>query len=323
MNLGESGAIAIGTVFLGAWLLAGAQAANARADALHLSPVGVSESSVLKVGFKNGLLSLEARQRPWTEVLNEIREKTGMRLHCSIPLEGSVTVSFTALPVKQALERLFGSGADFMFRYPEGGLRPLAVPQEVWVIGTVRNGGSEIVQAKGGGDRAALGAEAGPPAVGPDPAIQGSNSTGKPAVAEDAPGGLDLNDVQVIDDLLKRVRDEDPATRVQAILDLSESGKGDEDTVRSALDAALTDQDARVRASAVHTLASRGGPEAMGYLWQALKDPDPDVRIMAVDSAVPTDEGLTLLREALSDADETVRSLAATRLRESTQADAE
>ena len=54
----------------------------------------------------------------------------------------------------------------------------------------------------------------------------------------------------------------------------------------------------------------------MGSLWQALEDPDPGVRIMAVDSVAPGKEGEALLEEALSDADETVRVMAAERLKQ-------
>lgn len=73
-------------------------------------------------------------------------------------------------------------------------------------------------------------------------------------------------------------RDEDPATRVQALVILSGSGITDEGTVELALAAALTDEDASVRGYAVQALASQRGLEAMEPLWQALQDPDPGVR---------------------------------------------
>lgn len=310
--------IAIGTVLLAAWLLPGvAQAVKSQEAALRTGPIEVADSPALGVEFKSGLLSIEARQSPWTEVLNAVQEKTGIRFNCSLPLAGLVTVSFMALPVKQALERLFGPEANFMFRYPEGRLGPLAVPQEVWVLGKVQGRSSEPLKTGGGEDKAEPGVEGSNAARGPSPANEGADSTGDNAVAED--GGLDLNDVQVVDHLVELARDEDPATRVQALSTLAGGGNADEGAVESALDAALTDKDPTVRGAAVQALASRRGVDAIEHLGQALEDPDPDVRIMAVDNLAPQGQGLALLREALSDADELVRTIAADRLKQVTE----
>ncbi|MGH8527445.1 MAG: HEAT repeat domain-containing protein, partial [Gammaproteobacteria bacterium] len=61
---------------------------------------------------------------------------------------------------------------------------------------------------------------------------------------------------------------------------------------------------------------SRGGSEALGLLRQALGDSDPSVRLMAVDSVAPQEQGIALLQEALSDGDEAVRYRAASKLKE-------
>lgn len=281
--------------------------------------LAVSKPPRFSVSFEDGLLSIEAKQRPWTQVIEAIRERTGMRFHYSIALEGSVTVSFTALPIKQALERLFGLEADFVLRYPERVFQPLAVPEEVWVLGSVRGGGVQPLQSIG--DQIPL--ETSNPSDGTRPVIEESKSTGKYAVAEDAHGGLDLNDIQVVDHLVELARDQDPATRVQALSTLSGRGKADEGAVELALDVALTDKIPSVRGSAVQALAIRRGPEAMEHLWHALEDPDPGVRIMAIESAASMEQGIILLREALSDKDELVRSIAADRLKQIRQPRAE
>ena len=65
--------------------------------------------------------------------------------------------------------------------------------------------------------------------------------------------------------------------------------------VHNILDAALSD-DPGVRGAALQALVSRGGPEAMGSLWQALEDPDLGVRILAVESVAPGEEGEALLK---------------------------
>lgn len=118
-----------------------------------------------------------------------------------------------------------------------------------------------------------------------------------------------------VDTLVELAKADDPALRMQAVSALGDRGIID-DTVRSTLEAAFADRDADVRGQALQALAIRGGGETMEYLKQALRDPDPSVRIVAVERVEAKDQGIDLLQEALTDADETVRSLAASRLSE-------
>jgi len=133
-------------------------------------------------------------------------------------------------------------------------------------------------------------------------------------IPDEAPG-----EREEIDKLLEMAQDDDPTIRAQALSDLSQSGKDSGGTIRSALAAALTDEDARVRGHAVQILAGRGASEEMEDLWQALSDPDPYVRAMVVRTAVLNDQGIALLLEAGSDEDATVRSDAAFRLKQELQ----
>ena len=66
-----------------------------------------------------------------------------------------------------------------------------------------------------------------------------------------------------------------------------------------------------IKGYAIQALAERGDPEAMRSLRQALRDPDPSVRMMVVENVILKEEGLPLPQEALSDEDEAVRSAAA------------
>jgi hypothetical protein len=238
-----------------------------------------------------------------------------MQFHISAPLTGTVTVSCTELPVKQALERLFGPEADFVFRYPEGAPQPLAVPQEVWVLGKVEAANARALPITA--SKAVLGSEKSPPSIGLDPAMEGSNQSVTDAVAPDAPEDIVEHDEETLEELVEWARsDKDAETRVQALSSLSSHAEADEGAVESVLDAALTDKDPGVRGYAVQAIASRKGPAATEQLRQALKDSDPGVRIMAVDSVVPKEQGLALLQEALSDADELVRTIARDRLKQ-------
>lgn len=81
----------------------------------------------------------------------------------------------------------------------------------------------------------------------------------------------------------------------------------------SALDAALTDEDASVRAYAVQALAMRGEPEVMGIYGGPCGTHPP--RFGSWPSRMRNQRiRIALLQEALSDVNETVRSMAANRL---------
>jgi HEAT repeat protein len=102
--------------------------------------------------------------------------------------------------------------------------------------------------------------------------------------------------------------------RWQALQLLHQSEAVDEETVLAALHAALADADATVKSYAIHALADRGGTEAFASLHQALRDPDPAIRRLVLESVIQLDDGLPLVQEGLADAEETIRALARSRL---------
>ncbi len=274
--------------------------ANATEESLPRPPV--TANAAPSVRFQNGRLSLQATQSSWKDVLDAIQAQTGIRFHHAYPFQGSVSASFTGLSVGQALARLFGPEAGFIFRHPPNGSGSPSTPNEVWILGQLKEGGS--ASARHGAHASAHGAI-------PIPQEQPSRGESE----GDASGSM-LDENDVIQHYTKMAEHDDPAVRIEAVSALGQSGKSDEPEVHNTLDAALSDKDPSVRRAAFQGLASRGGPEAMGSLWQALEDPDPGVRIMAVESVAPGKEGEALLEEALSDADEIVRVMAAERLKQ-------
>lgn len=295
----------IEALLLSACMVLGAPQATALENRSIVHRSGSLVSPSYEVNLQDNLLSIESKQMPWAKVLRAIGEKTGIRIHYSIPLEGSVTVSFKALPMRQALERLFGPEAHLILRYPIGSGRPVErglLPLEVWVLGKVAGdiaGGTPERKSAEGATETKSSSMANPDT---EPEMPED-------IAEPIPTPEEIQAAQdEIDTLIGMTKHDDPAQRLQALLSLSGHEKTDAVTVRSSLETALTDRDANVRAYAVQTLASRGGPQAMGYLWQALRDPDPAVRIVAVQMAVPKDQAF--LQAALSDKDEHVRSVA-------------
>ncbi|MGH8525195.1 MAG: hypothetical protein ACREXY_13600, partial [Gammaproteobacteria bacterium] len=102
---------------LSTWLLTAAPEARSGENATER----FDAAQVFRVRFQDSLLSLEAARTPWTQVLKEIQQATGMRFHHAYPLKGAVSVFLAALPVTQALEQLFGPQASFKpWRAAEG-----------------------------------------------------------------------------------------------------------------------------------------------------------------------------------------------------------
>ena len=93
--------------------------------------------SALWMDFQEGRLSLEVREGSWENVLQELRQRTGIHLHLHIRLKGPLSISFKELPIERALRRLFGPEANFIFWYPAAHTVKTASdrPTEVWVIG--------------------------------------------------------------------------------------------------------------------------------------------------------------------------------------------
>jgi hypothetical protein len=294
--------IAIGAMLVMAWLSTATALANGPESQTVESKTPESQS--LHLRFNDGLLSLHASQQPYAEVLGAIQKESGIRFHYTIPIAAVVTVSFKDVPVQEALKRLLGREAQLMFRFPEGpsAASRAAVPEEVWILGKV----SDLVsEAAGPADKSAASVGEG--------AVARAQSPEPPAPADEPQPDADpaTSEQPDIESLIETSKSEDPMRRLQALLTLVASAPVDQGTVvDAALDAALADKDAMVRAQAVQALVRRGGPEATGYLEQALRDQDPGVRIMALESVVPAQHGVDLVKQALSDSDPAVRAMA-------------
>src|SRR5262249_27246888 len=102
--------------------------------------------------------------------------------------------------------------------------------------------------------------------------------------------------------------------RWQALQLLHQSEAVDEETVLSALHTALGDTDMTVKSFAIHALAHPGGVKVFEHLHQAFRDPDPAIRLSVLESVIQLDDGLPLVQEGLTDAEETIRVLARSRL---------
>jgi hypothetical protein len=249
---------------------------------------------VIRLHRRGNRLSATVRDAPWKRLLEAVERETGIAVEAKGTLEGTVTSEFSALHVENGLRRLFRDADVVVFYAAESNGDTRNMVTRVWLF----------------------------PRSGPGLAHEEvRHGRSQPAVADERKS-LDDNDGaeeqqrQELAAFLRMTKDADPTIRRQALSALSDSGHEDMSLVESMLRAALADQDAGVRGYAIETLASRGGPEAVAYLWEGLRDQEPSVRIQAIESVDPRRHGLAVLQAALEDPDETVRSIATFRLKQ-------
>jgi len=203
-----------------------------RAVALDaVSPSPQTDSSVLEVSVRDGWLSVRAGEQSWQAVLEAVRQKTGIRLHPSRPLEGTVTVSCTDLPVEHALKCLFGPDANFLFLYRAGDSSSVfaGLPSEVWILGKGSGKVSQTPQAEARRPSAEMIEDLSTLLV-----EAGKEFARNPQMARDA--ALHSTNVDI---------------RRLAIAHLSEQGKPEDLNILTEI---VGDPDPRVRQSAVETL---------------------------------------------------------------------
>ena len=296
----------------------GAREGRHGADQLGLQ----STPALFSVEYKDRNLSVNAEQTPLAQILREVVCQTAVEVRGLEGLQDEVSVRFAGLPLREGLEKLLAPVNYLLLEEPspQEGMRPTRVlvfgrraaspPQAV--PGEVISGEEDQVEdlkerlkeldafAQQGDVQALRKALSDP-----DDLIQ-MKALELLVERDDPQGAVAL--------LLDMTKSDQPAMQFQALRLLHEAGQADEGTVVSALGEALADK--AVRNYAIQALAERGGSDAMGYLRQAFRDPNPEVRKLVIESAAQQDQSRPLLQEAISDPDETVRSFATFWLKE-------
>lgn len=242
-------------------------------------------------------LQLQVRQLPLARVLSTIAAKTGVPIHHSVLPEGLVTATCVGPTLKSVMECLLARKADLIVRYQKPSVQSQSGSSagepaaEMWVLG------SRFFDAAS--------------CAGTDSAHQTFNNAPL-KTAEDQASGIETEPDRT-DELLKQAKSDDANVRADAISALMSAGREGDANVKWVLEEALNDQNARVRAQAISSLAQREGPGAAAALQEALHDGDAGVRLMAVDGA---GNNTALLQQAINDEDENVRQLARLKLEE-------
>jgi len=239
-------------------------------------------------------LQMEARQAPLTQVLNRIATQTGVQINYSVLPEALVTATCVGSNVKQILECLLAHKADLIFRYASQKKNTVSFrqPVEAWVLGAkfdVNQTNSETCISAGAQQQ-----------------IPQKTTDVKPDITQVE------TEPDETDELVKMAKSEHPAERAEAIGRLMAAGRKGDASVKEALEAALSDEDAKVRIQAISSLSHREGASATAAFREAIHDKDVGVRLTAVDRA---GDDVELLQQALTDEAEMVRELAAMRLK--------
>lgn len=255
-------------------------------------------------------IRLEARHARLEEVIDAIARKTGVRVHQRDLPEEFVSAMCAGSTVQHVLECLLGPSANLVVRYLSGDAKNTraAQPTELWVLGKSTSAPSATMNSASNG-------RCDPPSHTPTEHITVDNNALANAAIAPAVVGPSANDdtPPEVDTrtLINLATADDPAQRADAVAQLAVHAPKTDRAVRQTIQIALQDESPEVRAQAVFGLAGSDDAWAVAALEKALQDEDVNVRLMAVDSA---GANAKLLQDALSDADETVRSIAALRL---------
>ena len=288
-----------------------------------------SAHASLRVEWQEGRLSVNAQQIALSQILKEITSQTGMEIRTSGMFEEPVSIQLVKLPLSESFARLFVNYVivwkTFSPDQQQPALawvsRPKVQPASPVLLGNPQAQERAPKQESPDHREAALSAQERIEMLrelakqGQLAALREALFDPDPTVRAEAFALLAEQDSrEAVTTLVDMTNSDQSDQRRQALQLLHQTEHADEETVLSALGAALADKDDATKGFAIQALAARQGPDALEHLRHALSDPDPSIRRMIVEEAAQRAQGQVVLQEALADSDEAVRSLASTLL---------
>ncbi len=261
-------------------------------QSLAMAQVSTRESNTSLIDIRLGdgrnvKKTIIARNTPLKSVLNVIAEQEDLLIHSIMLSNELINVTCSGFNLKRILECLINRKADLVVRYKNNlKSRDDKKLAEIWVLGA-QNSDADNYSAKAEFDFTSKSQE-----------IQNLGSRTK------------------TDGLLTLTQSQNPEERAVAAGAFLTQGYGNPD-INLALEQALADQDPNVRSQALSSYSHReGGAAVTEAIQTALNDVSPAVRLTAVDNIT---NDVDLLQRALNDSDESVRILAALKLKQLTQ----
>lgn len=257
--------------------------------------VSAAGGAHLTLAWEADTLTLDAEEVPLSQVLQALSRKTGIEIAWTGALDEPVSAHIAGAGLIQALQELL-AGHDYGIAGP-----PVAC---VLIVPARRDSAGPT-----GGKRKAEDAPS-KPAIGQLAA--GGNAAARAAAfqekaAEDKDGA--------IKNLLAEINDPSQTGRLQSLQMLVESAGADQSVTTDALRDAMKDPDPGLQAYAIKSLADSGDPAAIDALRDAFRSADASTRLTMLEQLATSPAGLSLLREATSDADQKVSARAAALLK--------
>jgi len=228
-------------------------------------------------------IQLEAKNVSLARILEEISQKTAVKIHYSVLPLKPITATCAASDIEVLFRCLLGQTVDFVFHYhPVERTKELKlIPKDIWILGS-----SLAFCSLNNMDR-------------------------KKASSNKSKGSKQENKTQrQLDDLFSQAKEGDSFQRRQAIIKLSERAPLHLEVMTDFLKQALIDEEPNIRAQALSSWVKRKEGNAEELIEGFLQDEAVEVRMMAV-SLVSTKE---LLEFALGDSDRVVKKFAKNKL---------
>jgi len=253
------------------------------------------QPSELQVDVHDGLVTLNARNTPVSDVIREIAIRSDLRLVQHVILDEALSITVERQPLPDVLQKILEDDSYQLYQAVLGDDDDVdeAIPGTLWIF----SAGSVPEPA------ATLFFEA--------VIYHGTAGEKKEAIRE----LRRLGTSDAIHTLSIALGDDDQRVSKTAMEALSKIG-GDE--ALAAIASASMDEDPRVRGKAADAMAMAGGYSSTEYLNLAMSDEDPNVRASVIDSLgdIGDEQSVQMISRALQDPDLMVRERALEALEE-------
>lgn len=223
------------------------------------------------VWFADGYLTIQVRDVPLGELLDEIARQSGLTVMRYVVLDRKVTLEFHRLALEQGLRRILRH-SSFVLEYT------VTQPRTLWILpqGAERYVGQHRLV------KSTNAASSGKDIATQISTLQATLKGGDAGQREEAALELgEISQAEAVAPLTLVLADKNEDVREAAVASLAEIGGAE---AVQALAIALRDQNPRVREEAIDALGEIGGPIAIGLLEQALADDVEFVRQAATEA---------------------------------------
>ncbi|TSA02168.1 MAG: hypothetical protein D4R76_07980 [Methylococcus sp.] len=235
-----------------------------------------------------GGFHLKVDQATTGDVLDRLSSQVGIPIVHGHEREEPITLACSSVSIKDLLKCVLGSNANLLYIAGDSSIKHPSGFERIVVLSSPQSHDARM-----------------PPVIAPD----GVASTEKALLPASARPSRDL--------IMAMLQHQDGAIRAEAIALLPRVEGIDRDRLRTAYESALQDPAGDVRAGALLGLSTLDASSTVPLVASAAMDPDPSVRLAAIDAMAASPQNRGFFIEALKDRDESVRVLAGLRLESS------